>query len=92
MLSHIRGLTASPRARYTLKWEVQIPTHSGRSFELHHRRIFFGNQQSSSCRTDLLRRHPIEARGEVAPCTDNYFFAAGLKIACSRVSNKGVSP
>jgi hypothetical protein len=36
MLSHSRGLTASPRARYTLKWEMQIPMNSGRSIEHHH--------------------------------------------------------
>jgi hypothetical protein len=55
MLSHIRGLTTSPRARYTLKWEVQIPLqiplqilmNSGRSFEHHPKPHRLPNKQSS---------------------------------------------
>ena len=42
MLSHIPGLTASPQARYTLKWEEQIP---GRSFENHQKPHLPTNKQ-----------------------------------------------
>lgn len=83
MLSHIRGLTASPRARYTLKWEVQIspadPHEQRPLIRASHQAAPHPNKHTTVERI-YVRHEPTVARGEVVAC--------GATVSSFRVASK----